>query len=387
MKSASSSQSSYPRQALIFIPDISGFTQFVTETEVSHSKHIIEELLEILIDSNKIGLEISEIEGDAILFYKFGKAPSASELTEQVKEMFSRFHLHLKNYERHRICNCGACSTASNLAIKFIAHYGEVTINTIRQYKKLFGKDVIVAHRLLKNDIDSNQYSLFTENLSNACETWNDIHDKTWSPLQYAEREYDSGKISYCYVSLQPLLDQLPDLTAEDFSIKGMTTRLLEYEEIIEAPLELVLNVMADIPWRSKWIPGTLETVTDMNTTLTQIGQTHKCMANGPVIVSHDYTITDHLISFSETDVNKTECCVYTLKKLDDKRTLVISSVYIKRNKFKEWMFRLMMKKKVEKIFKQATNNLKNYCEDLVAQGKAHPYAIKISPSAAVTAS
>lgn len=382
MKSDFPPESSSPQQALIFIPDISGFTQFVTETEVSHSKHIIEELLEILLDSNKIGLEVSEIEGDAILFYKFGKAPSAKDLTEQVKEMFSRFHMHLRKYERHRICNCGACSTASNLAIKFVAHYGDVTINTIRQYKKLFGKDVIVAHRLLKNDIDSNQYSLFTDSLSTASESWEDIHEKTWSPLQYAEHEYDSGKVSYCYVSLLPLLDLLPDHVAEDFSIKGMTTKLVESEVIIEAPLELVLNVMVDLPWRSKWIPGTLETVTDMNTSLTQTGQTHKCMANGGVTVSHDYTVTDHFITFSETDVNKTQCCVYTIKKLGDNRSLLLSTLFIKRNRIKELMFKLLMKSKVEKIYSEAGKNMKNYCEELVAQGKNHSYSIKISPSA-----
>src|SRR4029453_12291796 len=175
MTNSSPNNTAGPQQALIFIPDISGFTRFVTDTEVSHAKHIIEELLEILIDANKIGLEVSEIEGDAILFYRFGKAPSAQDLLDQVKTMFSDFHLHLKKYETHRVCNCGACSTAHNLAVKFVAHYGDVSMNTIRQYKKLFGKDVIVAHRLLKNEIDSSEYSLFTDNLRDANESWKNI--------------------------------------------------------------------------------------------------------------------------------------------------------------------------------------------------------------------
>lgn len=38
--------------ALIFIPDISGFTNFVTKTEIQHSNHIITELIELLIDAN-----------------------------------------------------------------------------------------------------------------------------------------------------------------------------------------------------------------------------------------------------------------------------------------------------------------------------------------------
>jgi hypothetical protein len=72
-----------PKSSLIYILDISGFTKFVTETEIDHSTHIIEELLEIIIDSNEINLKVSEIEGDAVLFYRFGEPPTAEEIVKQ----------------------------------------------------------------------------------------------------------------------------------------------------------------------------------------------------------------------------------------------------------------------------------------------------------------
>lgn len=62
---------------LLFILDISGFTEFVHYTEISHSKHIVSELLELLIDENSIGLELAEIEGNALFFYKMTKKTSA----------------------------------------------------------------------------------------------------------------------------------------------------------------------------------------------------------------------------------------------------------------------------------------------------------------------
>ncbi len=40
------------KQAIYFIPDISGFSQFVENTAIEHSIHIISELLEILLDNN-----------------------------------------------------------------------------------------------------------------------------------------------------------------------------------------------------------------------------------------------------------------------------------------------------------------------------------------------
>ena len=55
-------------KGLLFIPDISGFSRFVSQTEIEHSRLIIQELLETLINANQMGLEVSEVEGDAILF-------------------------------------------------------------------------------------------------------------------------------------------------------------------------------------------------------------------------------------------------------------------------------------------------------------------------------
>ncbi|MBK8706463.1 MAG: DUF2652 domain-containing protein [Saprospiraceae bacterium] len=133
--------------ALLFIPDISGFTRFITDTEISHSKHIIEELLEVMIEANTLDLQISEIEGDAILFYRFGEPPGATEMLEQVRRMFVNFHQQLRKYERYRICQCGACKTAHQLTLKMVAHYGEITQNKVKSFTKLFGKEVIVIHR------------------------------------------------------------------------------------------------------------------------------------------------------------------------------------------------------------------------------------------------
>jgi hypothetical protein len=76
---------------LIFIPDISGFTKFVTETELEHSRYIIEELLEAIINSNELGLNISEIEGDAILFTSSVIRPGFSSWPGRLKRCFADF--------------------------------------------------------------------------------------------------------------------------------------------------------------------------------------------------------------------------------------------------------------------------------------------------------
>lgn len=150
---------------LIFIPDISGFTRFVNQTEIEHSRYIIEELLETIINSNQIGLSISEIEGDAILFYKFGDPPTVQQLVQQVEKMFCEFHKQIRNYEYRRLCQCSACINAVDLSLKVIIHYGEFSSYKVKEFSKLLGKDIIVAHQLLKNDIDTHEYMLLTDRI------------------------------------------------------------------------------------------------------------------------------------------------------------------------------------------------------------------------------
>ncbi len=150
-------------QAIILIPDISGFTDFTSTTEIDHSAHIITELLELIVQSNETDFTLAEIEGDAVLFYRKGEPLKRDELIDQCLTMFSNFHRQLMVIERDTVCQCGACQTATNLTLKFIAHFGYIKEIQVAQFVKATGVDMIVAHRLLKNDVDSDEYILMTE--------------------------------------------------------------------------------------------------------------------------------------------------------------------------------------------------------------------------------
>ena len=362
---------------LIFIPDISGFTHFVSNTEITHSRHIIEELLETLLEANEIGLEVSEIEGDAILFYRFGQAPTAAELLAQVQKMFVRFHAHLKKYETHRICHCGACRTAHDLTLKFIAHYGDIAQNRIKEYTKLFGKDVIVAHRLLKNDIEHHEYALFTDPLVKACSTWVEVPEAAWTGVQRSEQEYDSGPVKYCYLALAPLMERVPDPAPEDYRIPGVTAQVMHSEAVIDAPMKMVFDVISDLPWRSRWVVDAEPEVTDLNHAIFQEGATHKCLAKGAAIVSHDFHSRPESISFSETNVRRDFSIVYTLYRVDDRRTRAVARGFMKRNPFTQLIFRLFYRKNIMKAYAETWTNLNGYCQGLIAAGSLHHYAIE----------
>ena len=144
--------------SFLFIPDITGFTEFVSATDIEHGQHIISELLEIIVKSNQLGMEVSEVEGDAVMFYRFESVPTYDELINQSKIIFLNFQNHLRLYESQRICECGACTSASSLSLKFISHIGEIGFTTVLDHKKPFGADLILAHTLLKNAIGLSEW-------------------------------------------------------------------------------------------------------------------------------------------------------------------------------------------------------------------------------------
>src|SRR5215467_6587828 len=135
-------------RAIILIPDISGFTEFTGATEINHAAHIITELLELIIASNETDFTLAEIEGDAVLLYRKGEPLRREQLVDQCLRMFANFHRRLRLIERSKLCQCGACQTASNLTLKFIAHFGYIKEIKVAQFVKATGIDMIVAHRL-----------------------------------------------------------------------------------------------------------------------------------------------------------------------------------------------------------------------------------------------
>lgn len=187
------------QNGLLFIPDISGFTQFINSVELKHSQHIIGELLETLLDANQMGLTVSEVEGDAILFYKLGDSPDLEVTYKQVEKMFLSFHKHLEWYESRRTCHCKACMSAINLSLKVVTHYGEFTEYKIKDYLKLIGKDVIVAHQLLKNDIPQHEYWLITNDLSKGKMPRKFTPTMKWD---HGTKQLDDNEISFHFAQL-----------------------------------------------------------------------------------------------------------------------------------------------------------------------------------------
>lgn len=378
-----STNSSTVEPTLLFIPDISGFTKFVHETEITHSEHIISELLEAIIDANEMELKMSEIEGDAILFYRTGKKPTVAETLAQVQRMYTKFHAILRKYESQRICQCGACIKANDLALKFIIHYGNISINQIKSNSKLFGKDLIVAHRLMKNDIPLEEYVLITHQLLNACSSWVEIDQVAWEKPSQGNGNYDFGSIKYCYLSLDPLESHIPQPTIEDYVPNAKMSKLLSVESVINAPIELAFDVVSDAHSKHLWmlhVTGSDKT----NSKITKNGSTHRCIMNGdesdPFLTSRNFKISkDHITWIDTNHVEKSDV-VITLQRIGNRLTRINLTIMKKQNIIKKILYNLFKKKGFAQFLSGSLEKLNDYCQSLEKEGKKHSSGILLEP-------
>ena len=262
--------------AFIFMPDISGFTDFVSNTELNHSQHIISELLELIIDANELDLVVSEIEGDAVLFYREGPPPTPVELESQTEKIFLAFHNYLESYRSRRICQCGACSTASRLTLKMIAHHGEIGYVTVKEFRKPHGADLILAHRLLKNEIDQDEYVLYTQALM---DHWQQNGKALVQETVDCKSEYEQfGEVEYCWSDLSPLhkkVSELPPVPHHPTTDDPITA-----EVFINRPIDEVFEVLSNLEYRVKFSRG-LEEVEFEKDRVNRVGTVHKCVVRG----------------------------------------------------------------------------------------------------------
>jgi len=351
-------------RGLLFIPDISGFTRFVNEVEIEHSRFIIQQLLEVLINSNEVGLEISEIEGDAILFYKFGEPQKLESLYKQVEKMFRAFHQYLITYDNRKICQCKACISAINLSLKVITHYGEFTPLSVQKFNKLIGKDVIVAHQLLKNDIEQHEYWLVTKEV---LQNQQPIELAQWMHWDSSTKQTESGDISFHYTQLGPLKNELSQSpTLPDISKK---VKMLSVSKDYAIDIKTLCYTVVHFEFRHLLYAG-IKAIDEVEHFLPGIGSRHRhVLENGKTemmyISSFVYDPEGKTI-FSETNEKDKSSFYFIAEKTGEHSSSLTLEIYFQPNIIKQSLFNGFEKKKKEQEFQQSLQRLDKILQEMV---------------------
>ncbi len=159
------------KQLVIVLADISGYTKFMVANQLSavHGQIVITGLIETILREVDIPLRLQEIEGDAVFLYAEhpGDDDGWRDVLDQVRTKLPRFfEVFLEAAAlaaESTPCNCEICSNAEDLTLKVIVHSGTAVFHSIAGASQVSGTDVILAHRLLKNSVSSDEYLLMTE--------------------------------------------------------------------------------------------------------------------------------------------------------------------------------------------------------------------------------
>ncbi len=191
------------------ITDISGYTEFLTQSELEHAHQALQNLFDAQLQYIKFPLKISGFRGDAIFIY----TPEAcfvnpQSFVEMLERLYIVFADALRQMQFNTTCPCRACKNLKSLDLKMCIHYGEYIIQKLGDREELLGADVIVPHRMLKNDVIKqtgiHSYALFSEAAANALEL-----QKLCDPLASYKEEYEHiGEVNMLVHDLKSAWDR-----------------------------------------------------------------------------------------------------------------------------------------------------------------------------------
>jgi uncharacterized protein YndB with AHSA1/START domain len=137
----------------LLIADIGGFTEYVGGVELDHASDVLASLLQLVVDQTRGSFELANLEGDAVFAHASGASISGGTVLSSVEAAYFAFMERLQLIDRESTCPCDACRRVPTLSLKFVVHHGEYARHRVADREELVGRDVNVAHRLLKNTV------------------------------------------------------------------------------------------------------------------------------------------------------------------------------------------------------------------------------------------
>jgi class 3 adenylate cyclase len=187
---------------VLVLADISGFTAFVTATELEHGPAIIAELLGEVIREIAPPLEVQEVEGDAV----FALGPdrllqSPSIVMAVLEDAFAAFKNRQRELAGDASCRCQACCSVGSLDLKIVVHHGRFLRQMVADRTQAAGANVVLVHQLLKNRVPRRAYILFTE----AALGWAGVSPVRAGLVAHTERYEHFGDVRCFVKALSPL--------------------------------------------------------------------------------------------------------------------------------------------------------------------------------------
>jgi hypothetical protein len=157
----------------LLIADITGYTMFLTRSELDHAQGILDALFKSIFAEIKAPIILSNLQGDAALTHLPDvNLPQRQFPLDAIERIYCSFGHALAAMRVNTNCSCNACRNMNQLDLKFFLHHGTYATQQMAGRTELQGAEVIRLHRLMKNSVTAatgiKAYALVTEQAAQA---------------------------------------------------------------------------------------------------------------------------------------------------------------------------------------------------------------------------
>src|SRR4249919_2580143 len=181
------------------IADISGYTGYLADVELDHAQDILADLIGAVVTALRPNFRLAKLEGDAAFTFMTAEKVDGSMLLDTIERCYFGFRRRRRDVRQATSCQCNACERIPDLDLKFVVHHGSAISQKVAGRQELLGSDVIVVHRLLKNDVVEttgiDAYAL----ISQACIDASDLDPAALGMDQHTEKYDRVGEVP-CWI-------------------------------------------------------------------------------------------------------------------------------------------------------------------------------------------
>jgi uncharacterized protein YndB with AHSA1/START domain len=260
--------------ACLLIADISGYTRYLAGVEIDHAHDILADLVGTIVRSLQPHFDLAGLEGDAVFVYSPTPEVDGSVLLDVMESTYFSFRRRLDAIKRASSCECNACLLMPTLDLKMVVHHGTVLRHEVAGRQELLGSDVIVVHRLLKNEVKEtlgiSAYALITD----ACLAVTNLKPELLEMVRYCE-SYDLGEVCGWAHDLQRAWQRNQErhrVQVDEGS--AMYTRTFE----IPAPPGLVFELLTSPRHRPVWAADPMRIEEHAETSRRGVGTMNHCV-------------------------------------------------------------------------------------------------------------
>jgi hypothetical protein len=228
------------------------------------------------------------------------------------------------------------------------------------------GKNIILAHRLMKNNIESDEYLLMTTEFTKLQDEAQMKASMNWSELKEGKISYDHiGEVSYHYIELSSLCDQIKPVKPASDTEKFKNPIVSSTH--IDAPMDFVYRIIIDLTLRTSWSEG-LKKITYDEKEIPRLGSKHICDLSAGLVELETIQNKrqDNKIEYAEKATKSyifPKATTIFIIEDDNGETKFSVQFHYKRIFLIGWVIDLILRKKLEKRFQKSGQNLKKFCE------------------------